>query len=127
MFVTKASDVNVNYLPSETNKENIVKRDGFFKLPGDGVFHTIQGEGDSLGQPATFIRLHYCNLQCSWCDTWYTWHTKTKEFYTEPFDVAIDKLRNMILSAQKKQGVKKTIKKIVFIIFKFMFHTYEQN
>jgi len=34
---------------------------------------TIQGEGASVGRPALFIRLGLCNLDCSWCDTPYTW------------------------------------------------------
>ncbi|MCA9329066.1 7-carboxy-7-deazaguanine synthase QueE [Candidatus Saccharibacteria bacterium] len=38
------------------------------------IFSTIQGEGRHLGEPATFIRLSGCNLQCIWCDTPYTWN-----------------------------------------------------
>lgn len=34
---------------------------------------TIQGEGPSAGRSAVFVRLGMCNLQCSWCDTKYTW------------------------------------------------------
>ena len=38
------------------------------------VFHTLQGEGLSLGRPAVFIRASLCNLHCRWCDTDYTWN-----------------------------------------------------
>ena len=32
-------------------------------------FRTLQGEGPFAGHPATFIRLHGCNLRCTFCDT----------------------------------------------------------
>lgn len=38
------------------------------------IFHTLQGEGPSLGCPAVFLRLSLCNLHCHWCDTPYTWN-----------------------------------------------------
>ncbi|RYD30910.1 MAG: 7-carboxy-7-deazaguanine synthase QueE [Verrucomicrobiaceae bacterium] len=43
---------------------------------GDGpeIFHTIQGEGISVGAPAVFIRSSRCNLHCVWCDTDQTWN-----------------------------------------------------
>lgn len=50
-----------------------------FRVSGDGVFYTLQGEGASMGRPATFLRLHHCNLDCSWCDAWYTWDQRSKE------------------------------------------------
>lgn len=34
---------------------------------------TFQGEGPSLGRRAGFVRLGRCNLDCSWCDTPFTW------------------------------------------------------
>jgi len=34
---------------------------------------TLQGEGPSQGRAAVFLRLGLCNLDCSWCDTPYTW------------------------------------------------------
>lgn len=36
------------------------------------IFNTIQGEGPFSGEPALFVRLAGCNLQCPQCDTDYT-------------------------------------------------------
>jgi 7-carboxy-7-deazaguanine synthase len=33
------------------------------------VFWTFQGEGEQWGRRALFVRLPFCNLKCSWCDT----------------------------------------------------------
>lgn len=36
-------------------------------------FISIDGEGPSAGELATFIRFLGCDLRCSWCDTAYSW------------------------------------------------------
>lgn len=41
------------------------------KLLVTSIFHTIQGEGPFAGCPAVFIRLAKCQLQCSFCDTYF--------------------------------------------------------
>ncbi len=53
---------------------------------GPEIFHSIQGEGKSTGQPFVFIRTSLCNLHCIWCDTDYTWNWRGTEYYHEKDD-----------------------------------------
>ena len=38
------------------------------------IFKSIQGESTAMGMPCAFVRLTYCNLRCSYCDTEYSFH-----------------------------------------------------
>jgi 7-carboxy-7-deazaguanine synthase len=38
------------------------------------IFHSLQGEGSTVGLPTTFVRLTGCSLRCAWCDTTYSFH-----------------------------------------------------
>lgn len=42
------------------------------------VFHSIQGESSHSGRPCVFIRLTYCNIRCSYCDTEYAFSEGTE-------------------------------------------------
>ncbi len=47
-------------------------------LPGtlvvNEIFHSIQGESAAAGLPCVFVRLTYCNIRCSYCDTEYAFY-----------------------------------------------------
>ena len=60
------------------------------KLKINEIYYSIQGESSYTGKPCIFVRLTYCNLRCSYCDSEYT-------FY-EGFDMSI----NEILESIKK-------------------------
>jgi len=38
------------------------------------IYYSIQGESTKAGLPCVFIRLTYCNLRCSYCDTEYAFY-----------------------------------------------------
>lgn len=38
------------------------------------IYYSIQGESSFTGKPCIFIRLTYCNLRCSYCDSEYTFY-----------------------------------------------------
>jgi 7-carboxy-7-deazaguanine synthase len=38
------------------------------------IYYSIQGEGNNAGFPCVFIRLSYCNLRCTYCDTEYAFY-----------------------------------------------------
>jgi len=38
------------------------------------IFHSIQGESTFAGRRSVFVRLTYCNLRCTYCDTEYSFY-----------------------------------------------------
>jgi 7-carboxy-7-deazaguanine synthase len=38
------------------------------------IFYSIQGESSLTGVPCVFVRLTYCNLRCTYCDTEYAFY-----------------------------------------------------
>ncbi len=58
------------------------------------IFKSIQGESTYTGLPCAFIRLTYCNLRCTYCDTDYS-------FY-EGDDMSIDDIIDKIVPMNTK-------------------------
>ncbi|MDI6804196.1 MAG: radical SAM protein [Bacteroidota bacterium] len=42
------------------------------------IFFSIQGESTYAGRPCVFVRLTYCNLRCTYCDTEYAFEEGTE-------------------------------------------------
>ena len=52
------------------------------------IFFSIQGESTRMGCPCVFVRLTYCNLRCTYCDTAYAFAGGT--------DMSIDEIINTV-------------------------------
>lgn len=42
------------------------------------IYHSIQGESTHAGEPCVFVRLTFCNLRCTYCDTAYAFYEGRK-------------------------------------------------
>ncbi|MBC8281559.1 MAG: 7-carboxy-7-deazaguanine synthase QueE [Chloroflexi bacterium] len=60
------------------------------------IFHSVQGEGVSLGVPSVFLRLATCNLACRWCDTKYTWDWQNFDYETEVSELDPESIQQKI-------------------------------
>jgi len=47
------------------------------------IYQSIQGESTWAGRPCVFVRLTFCDLRCSYCDTEYAFYEGKKQTLTE--------------------------------------------
>ena len=50
------------------------------------IYHSIQGESSWAGWPCVFVRLTFCDLRCSYCDTEYAFYEGKKQTLPEIID-----------------------------------------
>jgi 7-carboxy-7-deazaguanine synthase len=56
------------------------------------IYHSIQGESTWAGRPCVFVRLTFCDLRCSYCDTEYAFYEGKKQTLNEIVDL-VEKFR----------------------------------
>jgi len=78
-------------------KTGIDSPSGASQLKVSEIFYSIQGEGPSIGVPCVFLRLAVCNLQCSWCDTKYSWDWQHYDYEKEVTEISPDQVAKLIL------------------------------
>lgn len=106
------------YQPTRADKLRFKNNPNQFKVSGDKVFATLQGEGLTSGKQAVFFRLTLCNLACGsdggWkCDTGYTWDRTRPEFWQEAESWTYDYAASQIKSAWREKFTNKDSKRLV--------------
>lgn len=73
-------------------------------LSHDKIFYTFQGEGYNAGVPSIFIRLAYCNLHCTWCDSFYTWKPDYLKTIEPPVQTSLFSILSEIINIDADKG-----------------------
>jgi organic radical activating enzyme len=70
------------------SNRKVFQKDGKnFLRVSEFFWDTIQGEGVNIGQPAAFLRLQGCTLNCVYCDTKKVWKIGSPYTFKELFEL----------------------------------------
>ena len=56
------------------------------KLTINEIYFSVQGESTWAGLPCVFVRLTFCDLRCTYCDTEYAFYEGKKQSLGEIVD-----------------------------------------
>lgn len=74
------------------------------------IFYSIQGESTHAGKPCVFVRLTYCNLRCSYCDTQHAFY----EGKPIPYDDVLQTVKSYECRTVEITGGEPLLQKPVF-------------
>lgn len=60
------------------------------KLTINEIYFSVQGESTWAGLPCVFVRLTFCDLRCSYCDTEYAFYEGKKQSLGEIVDAVLE-------------------------------------
>jgi len=69
------------------------------------IYHSIQGESTWAGLPCVFVRLTFCDLRCTYCDTAYAFYSGSK--------LALSEIIQQVLAFDVAQGEATRVEKLV--------------
>ena len=85
---------SVDEILTPTSRDRMPEKKKISMLKVNEIYFSVQGESSRAGLPCVFVRLTYCNLRCTYCDTEYA-------FYEGE-----DKSADEIINEVKKYGCK---------------------
>jgi 7-carboxy-7-deazaguanine synthase len=65
---------NITFVNLLQNHAFLAQNEGFPMIKVNEIYFSIQGESTKAGLPCVFVRLTYCNLRCTYCDTEYAFY-----------------------------------------------------
>jgi len=93
------------------------------------MFHSIQGEGKSIGKNVVFIRLSNCNLKCIYCDSKHSWTKGTKIKFSDIYKYYVDcKAQGIIITGGEPLVQKNVIEKMLkYDVYPYKYVEVETN
>ncbi|MCF8413216.1 MAG: radical SAM protein [Melioribacteraceae bacterium] len=76
------------------------------------IYFSVQGESTYAGRPCVFIRLTYCNLRCTYCDTEYAFY----EGYDSKVDSIIKEVKKYKCNLVELTGGEPLIQEESFVL-----------
>jgi 7-carboxy-7-deazaguanine synthase len=83
LLLVKKCEPNIGIAPFDVKRRfsnfahqifRIQSKIALFMLKVNEIYYSIQGESSAAGLPCVFVRLTYCNIRCTYCDTEYAFY-----------------------------------------------------